>query len=157
MEVPSEVAAESEVVRTPSAADSRFVLEPGQPECRVLIVEDDPENGMIMEQMLRRAGFSVRLARSGAAGIQEFREWYPHFILMDLRMPEMSGTDAARRIRELPGGQKVKIAAMTASAFASEREEVLAAGMDDFVRKPYHADKIFDCMVRQLGVRFRQP
>jgi CheY-like chemotaxis protein len=122
----------------------------------VLIVEDDPENGMIMEQMLCHAGFSVRLVCSGAAGIEEFREWCPHFIWMDMRMPEMSGADAARRIRELTGGRKVKIAAITASAFASEREEVLAAGMDDFVRKPYHSDKIFDCMVRQLGVRFRQ-
>jgi signal transduction histidine kinase/CheY-like chemotaxis protein len=157
VEVPSKVAAESEVLRTGSVAGSRFVLEPGQPECRVLIVEDDPENGMIMEQMLHRAGFTVRLTRSGAAGIEEFREWRPHFIWMDMRMPEMSGTDAARRIRELPGGLKVKIAAMTASAFASEREEVLAAGMDDFVRKPYHSDKVFDCMVRQLGVRFRRP
>ena len=157
VEMPSEVAAESEVVRTPSAADGGFVLEPGQPECRVLIVEDDPENAMILEQLLRRAGFSVRLASNGVAGIDEFREWRPHFIWMDMRMPEMGGADAARRIRELPGGRKVKIAAITASVFASEREEVLAAGMDDFLRKPYHSDKIFDCMVRQLGVRFRQP
>ena len=155
VEVPSEVAAESEVPRAPAVARSGFVLEPGQPEWRVLIVDDDPENTMIMEQMLRRAGFQVRVARSGAAAIEVFREWRPQFIWMDLRMPEISGTEAARRIREMEGGREVKIAGLTAAAFASEEDEVLAAGMDDFVRKPYHADKIFDCMARQLGVRYR--
>jgi CheY-like chemotaxis protein len=70
-------------------------------------------------------------------------------------MPEISGGEAARHIRELQGGREVKIAGLTASAFASEREEVLAAGMDDFVRKPYRPDKICDCMARQLGVRYR--
>jgi signal transduction histidine kinase/CheY-like chemotaxis protein len=155
VEVPSGVVLESEVPSFPSLSRSGFVLEQGQPEWRVLVVDDDTGNAMIMEQMLLRAGFCVRVARSGAIGIEVFREWRPHFIWMDLRMPEISGAEAARQIRELQGGREVKIAGLTASAFASEREEVLAAGMDDFVRKPYHPDKIFDCMAHQLGVRYR--
>ena len=69
-------------------------------------------------------------------------------------MPVMDGLEATKRIRALPGGKDVKIAAVTASAFADEREEMLAAGMDDFVRKPYHISEIFNCMERQLGVHF---
>jgi CheY-like chemotaxis protein len=69
-------------------------------------------------------------------------------------MPVMDGLEATRRIRALDGGKEVKIAAVTASAFADQREEMLAAGMDDFVRKPYRPAEIFDCMERQLGVHF---
>ncbi|HKE22341.1 MAG TPA: ATP-binding protein [Bryobacteraceae bacterium] len=155
VEVPSEVVPESEVAGVASVARSRFVLEPGQPECRVLVVDDEPENAMIMELMLRRAGFRVQVARSGTEGIEVFEEWNPQFIWMDLRMPEFSGAEAARHIRKLQGGREVRIAALTAAAFASERDEVMAAGMDDFVRKPYHTDEIFDCMARQLGLRYQ--
>jgi CheY-like chemotaxis protein len=63
-----------------------------------------------------------------------FQNWYPHFVWMDLRMPVMDGKEAARRIRALDGGREVKIVAVTASAFVSERDEVMA-GVDDFVRK----------------------
>ena len=74
---------------------------------------------------------------------------------MDLRMPVMDGVEAARQIRALDGGREVKIAAVTASVFAGQRSEVLAAGLDDFVRKPYRPSDIFDCMARHLGVRYR--
>jgi CheY-like chemotaxis protein len=75
---------------------------------------------------------------------------------MDLRMPVMSGAEAARRIRASEGGQGVKIAAVSASAFAEERSEVLSAGMDDFVRKPFRSAEIFDRLARHLGVRYRR-
>lgn len=157
VEVPVEVANAEEVGDTGASPGAWLTLAPGQPEWRVLIVEDDTQNALVMEQMLRRAGFRVRLVERGAAAIAVFREWGPHFIWMDLRMPDMSGTETARRIRQLPDGGTVKIAAMTASAFASEREEVLAAGMDDFVRKPYRPAEIFDCLARHLPVRFHRP
>jgi CheY-like chemotaxis protein len=69
-------------------------------------------------------------------------------------MPVMDGLEATRRIRTLDGGREVKIAALTASVFKEERDNVMAAGMDDFIRKPYRSEEIFDCLVRQLDVRF---
>ena len=69
-------------------------------------------------------------------------------------MPVMGGLEAARRIRALEGGQEVKIAALTASVFEEERDNIMAAGMDDFVRKPYRPEEIFDCLTRHLGIRF---
>jgi len=83
-----------------------------------------------------------------------FQTFRPHFIWMDRRMPVMDGLEATQRIRALEGGKEVKIAAVTASAFADQRKEMLAAGMDDFVRKPYRPAEIFECMERQLGVHF---
>lgn len=128
-------------------------LAPGQPEYRILIVEDQLENQLLLQRLLKDAGFSSKVAQNGAEGVELFQSYRPHFIWMDRRMPVMDGLEATQRIRALPGGKDVKIAAVTASAFADQREEMLAAGMDDFVRKPYRPSEIFECLERQLGVR----
>jgi CheY-like chemotaxis protein len=129
-------------------------LAPGQPGYRVLIVEDQLENQLLLQRLLKDAGFTVKVAQNGAEGVALFQSFDPHFIWMDRRMPVMDGMEATQRIRALPGGKAVKIAAVTASAFAEQREEMLAIGMDDFVCKPYRSAEIFDCMARLLGVRF---
>ena len=69
-------------------------------------------------------------------------------------MPIMDGTDATRRIRALPGGTAVKIVAVSASVFSDQLAEMLSQGVDDFVRKPFRPADIFDCLERNLGVRF---
>jgi CheY-like chemotaxis protein len=96
----------------------------------------------------------VKIAENGAQGVELFQSWHPHFIWMDRRMPVMDGMEATRRIRELPNGKAVKIVAVTASAFDEQRSEMLDAGMDDFVRKPYRARDIYDCMAKHLGVKY---
>jgi len=69
----------------------------------------------------------------------------------------MGGAEAVQRIRAMEGGGGVKIAAITASAFTSERDEVMAAGMEDFIRKPFRPGEIFECLVRHLHVRLCRP
>jgi signal transduction histidine kinase/CheY-like chemotaxis protein len=155
VELPVERVQESEVM-TPIPDEERIIgLEPGTPEYRILVVEDERENWLLLERLLQNAGFRVRVAENGAQGIDLFGTWRPHFIWMDLRMPVMDGVEAARRIRALDGGRDVKIAAVTASVFADQRSEVLAAGLDDFIRKPYGPTEILNCMARHLGVRYR--
>ena len=129
-------------------------LQPGQPAWRILIVEDERENQVLLERLLLSAGFTVRMAADGEHGVLTFRSWRPHFIWMDVRMPVMDGLEATRRIRKLEGGRDVKIVAVTASTSESEHGEVMAAGMDDFIRKPYRPAEIFDCMARLLGVKY---
>ncbi|MFH1807617.1 MAG: response regulator [Pseudomonadota bacterium] len=73
---------------------------------------------------------------------------------MDWRMPVMDGLEATRRIRALDGGREVKIVALSASVFKDERDQVLAAGADDFEPKPVQLGRIYDCLARQLGVRY---
>jgi signal transduction histidine kinase/DNA-binding response OmpR family regulator len=154
--VPVGRANESEV-GPPSAVPERIIgLEPGQPEYRILIVEDDIESRTLLHRLLSGIGFQVRVAEDGAAGVEMFRTWRPDFIWMDLRMPVTDGFEAARRIRALDGGRDVKIAAVTASVFEAQRNDVLAAGLDDFVRKPYQPSEILECMARHLGVRYRR-
>ncbi len=152
-EIRAERAQESEVKRGPNL-DRVLALAEGQPEYRILIVEDQPENSMVLERLLTNAGFRVRVAANGLQGVAEFRECRPQFIWMDLRMPVMDGIEATRGIRLCEGGREVKIAAATASGYASERSEILAEGVDDYVRKPYRPAEIFECMARHLGVRY---
>ena len=109
---------------------------------------------MLLKKLLKNIGFQIETAENGLEGIEVFKRWSPHFIWMDRRMPVMDGMEATRRIRTMPGGQSVKIVALTASVFKEQQQEMLDAGMDDLVRKPYKPDEIFSCMSKHLGVRF---
>jgi CheY-like chemotaxis protein len=131
-------------------------LAPGQPEYRVLIVDDRPEDRLVLRRLLEEVGFRVQVADTGESGVRFFQAWRPHFIWMDRRLPLMDGLEATRCIRSLEGGRDVKIVGVSASVFASEREEMMTAGLDDFVRKPYLPNEILECMARHLGVRYRR-
>ncbi|MES9937028.1 MAG: CHASE domain-containing protein [Sedimenticola sp.] len=121
---------------------------------RILIVEDQLENQQLLQQLLEQVGFQVCIAEDGEVAIKQFQKWQPHFIWMDRRMPRMDGLTATRKIRELPGGQEVKIAALTSSVFKEQKDEVMAAGSDDFVGKPYKAEEILECMARHLDLAY---
>jgi signal transduction histidine kinase/CheY-like chemotaxis protein len=130
-------------------------LESGQPDWRILVVEDDSDNRQLLAGLLSGAGFNVRQVENGAQAIAQFQQWQPHFIWMDMRMPVMDGYEATRRIRALPDGEQVKIVALTASAFKEQRKGMLDAGCDELVHKPYQEHDIFRVMEQLLGVRYR--
>ena len=153
MEIPVQRAEASEVSTAPNRGNV-LALARGQPEYRILIVEDQQENWMVLERLLTFAGFQVHLAKNGAAGVEEFRKWRPQFIWMDLRMPVMDGIEATRLIRASEGGREVKIVALTASGDVRKRREILAEGLDDYIRKPYRPAEVFECMARHLGCRY---
>jgi CheY-like chemotaxis protein len=129
-------------------------LESGQPAFRVLVVEDQQDNQILLMRLLEMVGFQTRLAENGAVALELFTSWQPHFIWMDRRMPVMDGVEATRRIRTMSGGDEVKIAAVTASSFKELDEAMTMTGFDDIVHKPYRPAQLFDCMERLLGVRF---
>ena len=70
-------------------------------------------------------------------------------------MPVMDGKEATRRIKHTEAGQSTKVIAVTAHALEDERREILAAGCDDFIRKPYRDSEIFDALAKHLGIRYR--
>jgi signal transduction histidine kinase/DNA-binding response OmpR family regulator len=155
IDLPLVAARESDILKIESTQVRHVTgLAPGQPDYRILIVEDQFENRLLLAKLMESAGFETRTAEDGAQGVELFLSWHPHFIWMDRRMPGMDGVEATRRIRELPDGKQVKIVAVTASAFAEQRKEMLAAGMDDYVRKPYRVAEIYDCLAKHLGVKF---
>lgn len=154
VEVVVKLASPEQIPQAPAELGEVTGLEPGQPPWRVLVVEDQEDNQILLMRLLETAGFQARLAVNGAEAVEQFTSWQPHYIWMDRRMPVMDGVEATRRIRALPGGDAVKIAAVTASSFKEQDEEMTMTGFDAVVHKPYRPAQIFDCMERLLGARF---
>lgn len=104
---------------------------------RILVVEDNETNALLVQALLARLGFAVDVAANGAIAVAKFQE-DPSMalILMDCQMPVMDGFTATQRIRELPGGQDIIILALTANAMADDKKKCLAAGMNDYLTKP---------------------
>lgn len=150
----SEAVPEDSAERAETEQAEVIGLAPGQASCRILIAEDQPENQLLLGALIRRIGFESCVAQDGAQAIELFQSWQPQLIFMDRRMPVMDGLQATKAIRQLPGGRAVKIIAVTASVLAEERAEMMAAGMDDFVRKPYQASEIYARLGQHLGVRY---
>jgi signal transduction histidine kinase/DNA-binding response OmpR family regulator len=154
VEIPVEKVERSEMPARVIARRQISGIESGQPEFRILIVEDQGENWLLLHRLLDSVGFQSQVAEEGAAAVDMFLAWRPHLIWMDWRLPGMDGLEVTRRIRQLDGGRDVKIVILSAFAFTEYRDEALAAGVDDFVGKPFQADEIFDCMARHLSVRY---
>jgi signal transduction histidine kinase/CheY-like chemotaxis protein len=152
--LPVELAEESEIFEPEKSCRRIIGLGPDQPEVRILIVEDNEANRILLKQILENVGLLVRVANNGAEGVELFKSWQPHFIWMDCRMPVMDGLEATRRIRSLKGGIEVIIVALTASVFKDERDIILAAGMNDFVQKPFQPKDIYDCIEQHLKLKF---
>jgi PAS domain S-box-containing protein len=130
-------------------------LEPGQPPYRILIVEDKLENRQLLVELLRPIGFEVREAIDGQEAIDQWQTWSPHLICLDLRMPVLNGYETAQQIRAQQQNSPTIIIAITGSAFEENRHQALAAGCDDFIRKPFRSEVIFETIAHHLGVRYR--
>ena len=127
---------------------------PGQPTFRVLVVDDRSAARQLLVRLLAPLGFEVREAANGQEAVEVWERWRPDLIWMDLRMPVMDGREATRRIRLAQDGHRPRVIALTASSFEEERAELLAAGCDDFLRKPFDEADLFALMQKHLGVRF---
>jgi PAS domain S-box-containing protein len=155
IDLPLHAVRDADILKTRKVEQGDVIaLAPGQPLYRILIVEDQLENRLLLTRLMESVGFQARVAENGKQGVELFQSWHPHFIWMDRQMPLMDGLEAMKIIRRLPGGNDVKIVAVTASVFAEQRAELLDAGMDDFVRKPYRFNEIYECLSRQLDVEY---
>ncbi|MEG4118089.1 response regulator [Microcoleus sp. N9_B4] len=131
-------------------------LEANQPVYRILAVDDNQENRLLLVKMLQPIGFEVREAENGHQGVELWESWQPHLIWLDTRMPVMDGFETVRQIRakEKQTQRRTVIIALTASTFEEKKGEIIAAGCDDFVRKPFQEQILFDKMACYLGVRY---
>lgn len=113
----------------------------------VLVVEDNPINRDVLGRRLERRKFIVRYAEDGASGINMAKELKPDLILMDIGLGEdMDGWEATRQIKASDDTKDIPIIALTASAFASDREKSLAAGCCDFDTKPVDLPRLLSKM-----------
>jgi signal transduction histidine kinase/CheY-like chemotaxis protein len=129
-------------------------LEPGQPEYRILAVDDRPESRLLLVKLLSSLGFQVKEAANGQEAIELWENWQPDLILMDMRMPVMNGYEATRAIKSSGVPTSTRIVALTASAFEEERAAILEVGCDDFLRKPFREDLLLGAIGKHLNARY---
>ncbi|WP_421932910.1 ATP-binding protein [Phenylobacterium sp.] len=119
---------------------------------RILVVDDNPTNRLVLQTMLEEGGLASATAHDGVEALSAWEGGDWDAILMDIRMPRMDGLDATRAIRAGETGRnrpRTPIIAVTASVLAHEAEAYRAAGMDDVVAKPVDADTLLDAISRQ--------
>ncbi|KQN69336.1 histidine kinase [Duganella sp. Leaf61] len=117
---------------------------------RILLVEDNPINQVVARGLLEQAGARVAVAENGEDAVTQLRRLDCDLVLMDVQMPVMDGFTATRIIRE-ELRLSLPVIATTAGVMASEREQCIAAGMDDFIGKPIDVEQMFSILARHLG------
>jgi len=154
--------ATAEVISSPVSHEHIVSLAPGQKAFRILVVEDNSTNRLLLKKLLARLGFVVKEAENGQVAIALWKQWRPDLILMDMCMPIINGYEATQQIREQEQQElesslpitATKIIAITASTFLEQRQEILAVGCDDFMGKPFRLEEILQAISRHLHVEY---
>jgi CheY-like chemotaxis protein/HPt (histidine-containing phosphotransfer) domain-containing protein len=120
---------------------------------RLLLVEDNPVNQELACELLRRAGVEVTVADNGQRALELLEQQVFDGVLMDCQMPELDGYGATRRLRQDARWAQLPVIAMTANAMVGDREQALAAGMNDHVPKPIKLGQLFAALARWISPR----
>jgi CheY-like chemotaxis protein len=117
---------------------------------KVLYVEDNEDNVYVLQNRLKRAGFTVLIANDGQQGIAMAESERPDVIIMDLSLPVLDGWEATRRIKAHPDIRNIPVIALTAHAVSGDREKAIAAGCDEFDTKPVEIQRLLE-KIRRLA------
>ncbi len=129
-------------------------LKEGQPRYRLLVVDDQAENRLLLTEILGKAGFDMREAANGQEAVDMTAQWAPQLILMDMRMPVMGGEAAIRQIKASEKGRDIPIIAVTASAFSEDEARVMQVGASAYIRKPFDHQDIYQAIATCLNVQY---
>ena len=115
----------------------------------VLIAEDEDANFMLLVEYLEPTGIQIIRACNGLEVLEIIKEKRPDIILMDMKMPKMSGNDAAKKIREL--NISVPIIAQTAYAYLADKEKMIESGCNDYIAKPIEEDALIEILKKHIS------
>lgn len=120
---------------------------------KILIVDDDQINRLIINDFLQAYEFQLLEAVDGQDAIDKYSEWLPDLILLDLMMPVLDGYQACHKIRSVSKNNNLKIIAVTADAFEKTRDKALSSGFDDFLSKPIDLEVLIDTIGKILALK----
>jgi CheY-like chemotaxis protein len=117
----------------------------------VLVVDDNADNLYVLTHLLTRHGYAVREVGDGPSALAAAEEARPAMILLDIRLPGVSGYEVVAALRRRPGFAEVPVIAVTAHAMPGDREAALAAGCDDYMTKPIDPRALMTLVERFFG------
>lgn len=117
---------------------------------RILIVEDNPENMRLLEMVLRAKGYTLLKASDGEEALDIAMRERPDLIIMDIRLPKMSGLEVTRKLRETPAFSHTPIIAITAYAMKGDKERVIESGCDAYLSKPINTRELPEIIAEML-------
>jgi len=120
---------------------------------KILYIEDNPGNRMLVRRILMVEDFNVIEAEDGPKGIELALSEHPELILMDMNLPDMDGYELTKRRREMPELDAIPIIAMTANVMHGDREKTLEAGCDGYIPKPIDVDALPEQVVQFLKMK----
>jgi PAS domain S-box-containing protein len=119
----------------------------------IMVVEDDPINMMLINEVLTKMGFHVLKADNGRTALEILPHHKPSLIFMDVNMPEMDGYATTKQIRQMPAPWcNLPVIALTADAMIGDKEKCIEAGMDDYISKPFRIEEIEEVLKRKVLV-----
>lgn len=113
---------------------------------KLLLVEDNKLNQIVVKFSLKRFGYDIVTANNGIEAIEEFKKNEFDFILMDVMMPEMDGLEATKHIRQLENGHEIPIIALTADVITATANKCRDSGMTAHMSKPFEVEKLFEIL-----------
>lgn len=117
---------------------------------KILFIEDEPDQRLILSMRLKKGGFTVLEAEDGPKGLEMASKEKPDLILLDIIMPGIDGFEVARRLRKNPATHAIPIVAATAAGVDDVEHKCFTAGADDCVRKPYDSAELLEKIGRLL-------
>jgi len=124
---------------------------PQMADNRILVVEDNPDNRILIADVLESLGYVVIIATDGNEGIEKARAEHPDLILMDISLPVMDGLAATTTLKADPTVRHIPIIALTAHAMVGDRDRALNAGCDDYISKPIDLRELSEKLTHHLS------
>lgn len=116
-----------------------------------LIIEDNPDNMVLITRFLEKFGYRTLQAVTGLEGFEMALQKRPDFIILDIQLPDIEGTEVLRKIRSSEIGNNIPVIAITSYAMSGDREKLLAAGCDGYIEKPIDPERIISQIRRLIG------
>jgi two-component system, cell cycle response regulator DivK len=116
-----------------------------------LIIEDNPDNMVLITRFLEKFGYRTLQAVTGMEGFEMALQKRPDFIILDIQLPDIEGTEVLRKIRSSEIGTSIPVIAMTSYAMSGDREKLLSAGCDGYIEKPIDPERVISQIRRLTG------